>query len=67
VSTALLNGVAIVFAEGTTVAEVVAANCPSDRGVAVALDLEVVPRSQWSDVVVPDGAALEIVTAAPGG
>jgi sulfur carrier protein len=37
------------------------------RGVAVAIDGEVVPRSAWSNTPVPDRVHIEIVTAAAGG
>ncbi|MFY9783844.1 MAG: sulfur carrier protein ThiS [Acidimicrobiales bacterium] len=37
------------------------------RGVAVAIDGEVVPRSTWSNTPVPDHVHIEIVTAAAGG
>jgi sulfur carrier protein len=37
------------------------------RGIAVALDGEVVRRSEWTSTVVPDGSSVEIVTAAAGG
>lgn len=37
------------------------------RGVAVAIDGEVVRRSEWSTTRVGDGASVEIVTAAAGG
>ena len=37
------------------------------RGVAVALDGEVVRRSEWTTTRVPDGCSVEIVTAAAGG
>jgi sulfur carrier protein len=50
-----------------TVADVVAAWCPSPRGVAVARNGEVVPRSRWAAEVVAASDALEIVTAAAGG
>jgi sulfur carrier protein len=50
-----------------TVADVVAAWCPSPRGVAVALNGEVVPRSSWSTTRLTSGDRLEIVTAAAGG
>ena len=62
-----LNGEPVEVAEGTTVAEVVARLCTSDRGVAVAVEREVVPRSRWADVVVPPGARVELLTAAAGG
>ena len=37
------------------------------RGMAVAVDAEVVPRSAWSTTQVGDGARVEIVTAVQGG
>jgi sulfur carrier protein len=37
------------------------------RDVAVAVDGAVVPRSHWSTHLVPDGAAVEVVTAMQGG
>ena len=37
------------------------------KGVAVAIDGEIVRRSQWSSVKVHDGCTVEIVTAAAGG
>ncbi len=52
---------------GTTVAGVVAARCPSTRGVAVARNGEVVPKSRWDEVVLVDDDRVEIVTAAAGG
>lgn len=64
---AVVNGEPVELAEGTTVADVVADVCRSDRGVAVALDREVVPRSRWGAVAVVEGSLLEVVTAAAGG
>jgi sulfur carrier protein len=49
------------------VAEVVASVCASDRGVAVAIGREVVPRSMWQSTPLADGDRVEIVTAAAGG
>ena len=37
------------------------------RGVAVALDGEVVPRSRWSTTQVTEGQAIEILRAVQGG
>lgn len=62
-----VNGDELALAPGTTVAELVAALCERTRGVAVALDREVVPRSSWERVVVRDGAVVEVVAAAAGG
>ncbi|MGH9093090.1 MAG: sulfur carrier protein ThiS [Acidimicrobiales bacterium] len=62
-----LNGEPVDVDDGTTVADVVAGLCTTDRGVAVAVDREVVPRSRWAEVVVPPGSRVEVVTAAAGG
>ncbi len=37
------------------------------RGVAVAIDGEIVRRSDWTTTPVPDGCNVEIVTAVAGG
>ncbi|SRX92393.1 sulfur carrier protein ThiS [Mycobacterium leprae TN] [Mycobacterium shimoidei] len=37
-----------------------------DRGIAVALDRAVLPRSRWTTTL-SDGACLEVVTAVQGG
>jgi sulfur carrier protein len=52
---------------GSTVADLVAATCRSRRGVAVAVDGTVVPRSTWETTTIAPGATVEIVTAAAGG
>jgi sulfur carrier protein len=54
-------------AGGSTISDLVAAWCPSPRGVAVARNGEVVPRSQWAQTPIGDGDRMEIVTAAAGG
>lgn len=54
---------------GATVASVVRMLdvSPGARGVAVALDGEVVSRSRWDDTELRDGAAVEVVSAIQGG
>lgn len=47
----------------TLVAEIIAAQ----RGVAVAVNGTVVPRSSWSQVDLADGDRVEVLTAAQGG
>jgi sulfur carrier protein len=37
------------------------------RGIAVALNGEIVRRAEWSSTIVPDDSSVEIVTAAAGG
>ncbi len=64
-----LNGEPSTAVPGDTVATVVAAlGVPRDaRGVAVAVDGEVVPRAAWGEHAVPDGARVEVLTAMQGG
>jgi len=62
-----VNGDACALDPGTTVADLVAERCPSPRGVAVAVNGEVVPHSTWSRTEVAPGDAVEIVSAAAGG
>lgn len=38
-----------------------------DRGVAVAIDAEVVPRSAWGTTLLSDGDAVEVLVAVQGG
>jgi sulfur carrier protein len=40
---------------------------PGRRGVAVAVDAEVVPRSEWARCRLWDGARVEVLTAMQGG
>ena len=47
---------------------VAAAGAPAEgRGVAVALDGEVVPRTRWDAVALEDGQRVEVVQAVQGG
>ncbi len=62
-----VNGESTEWRAEATVAEVVAALCDSEQGVAVAIGREVVPRSQWVSTQLTEGDRLEIVTAAAGG
>jgi sulfur carrier protein len=52
---------------GTTVADLVARHRDSHRGVAVARNEEVVPRSRWDVTTAAEGDRFEILTAAQGG
>ena len=65
----LVNGAPTELADGATVeAAVEALELPaSGRGVAVAVDAEVVPRGQWGRTVLHDGAKVEVVHAVQGG
>ena len=54
-------------AQGMSVEALLAVMQIESRGVAVAIDGEIVSRSRWSDTIVAENATLEIVTAAAGG
>jgi sulfur carrier protein len=64
-----VNGERRELPAGATVASVIDAlhNAPDGRGVAVAVEGEVVPRAQWPTTELRDGAAIEIVAAVQGG
>jgi sulfur carrier protein len=61
-----VNGEEQLFVD-ESVAELVQRLSIEPRGVAVAIDGEVVRRSRWADTRVHDGNAIEIVTAVAGG
>lgn len=64
-----VNGNELEGREGCTVAELLAdlGVEPQARGVAVAVDGEVVPRAQWPSLRVGEGARVEALTAMQGG
>jgi sulfur carrier protein len=65
----LVNGRTTELTDGATVqAAVEALDLPaSGRGVAVAVDAEVVPRGQWGARELQEGARVEILRAIQGG
>jgi sulfur carrier protein len=64
-----VNGEPRELAPGTTVAELVSAlpDVPGGRGLAIAVDGEVVPRGSWGAAELRDGASVEVVVAVQGG
>lgn len=62
-----VNGAAREFDDGTTVATLIEVIAGSTRGSAVAVDGEVVPRSQWPNYALRPGHSVEIITAVQGG
>ena len=64
-----LNGDRRILPEGATVQDAVeAAGASGDgRGVAVALDGEVVPRGEWPATPLEDGREVEVLHAVQGG
>ncbi len=64
----VLNGEPTELAPGATVAALVAGlDVPDGRGVAVAVDAEVVPRGEWETRTLTVGAKVEILRAIQGG
>ena len=65
----LLNGEERELERPMDLAEVVemAGGDPERRGMAAALEGEVIPRSQWRQTRVPEGAEVEVVAAIQGG
>ena len=64
-----VNGDALEVAAGSTIADLVAVLTEEDdpKGVAVAVDRCVVPRSEWASTPARPGSLVEVVTAAAGG
>jgi sulfur carrier protein len=65
----VLNGSSVEVPVGETVAGVIErlGLSPGARGVAVAVDGEVVQRAAWERFTLPDGARVEVLTAMQGG
>lgn len=63
-----VNGAEHDVAAGTTVRELLASlDLPGGRGIAVAVDAEVVPRGEWDSFALADGVSVEVLTAVQGG
>jgi sulfur carrier protein len=64
-----LNGSPRELPDGTTVAELVVTvgGRPDGRGIAVAVETEVIPRSAWEQTRLVDGERVEVLVAVQGG
>jgi sulfur carrier protein len=63
-----LNGESVELAAGASVAQAIdALGADSARGVAVAVDGEVVPRSAWAATALSEGQQVEVLHAVQGG
>ena len=62
-----LNGETRDFDDGTTLSAMIEAIAGSVRGSAVAVDGEVVPRSEWPGYALRPGQSVELITAVQGG
>jgi sulfur carrier protein len=64
-----INGQRRQLHPGATVASIVESlpGAPDGRGVAVAVQGEVIPRTAWSTTELTDGMRVEVVAAVQGG
>lgn len=62
-----INGEVTEVGDGLNLSDLVRAHTEDDRGVAIAVNAEVVPRSAWARTAVAAGDRIEIVRAVPGG
>jgi sulfur carrier protein len=64
-----LNGDALELRDDATVVDAVvaAAGDPDRRGIAVALEGEVVPRGRWAETPLGEGQRVEVLEARQGG
>ena len=65
--TLMVNGEAVELAEPITAGTLLAQMGIQRKGVAMALNATILPRSEWDQHVVGHGDRIEIVTAAAGG
>ncbi len=63
----LVNGEPTELDSGATVATALDSLELPDRGVAVAVDAEVVPRGEWTGHELKEGARVEVLRAIQGG
>jgi len=62
-----VNGEVMELGGATTVESLVSLVSPTPKGVAVAINREIVPKSLWRETLVTEGSVIEIVAAAAGG
>ena len=65
-----VNGEPRELPEALTIAELVVHEAPGladARGVAVAVDAKVVPRSEWDETTLAPGQSVEVLAAMQGG
>ena len=62
-----INGERRELADGASVRDALVALGAPESGIAVAVDGEVVRRSDWASVALAEGARVEVLTAVQGG
>ncbi|HVE76898.1 MAG TPA: sulfur carrier protein ThiS [Actinomycetota bacterium] len=63
----IVNGEEKVLREGETLEGLISSLLKDHRGVAAAVDGEVVPRDRWGASRLNEGQTVEVVTAVQGG
>ncbi|WP_025616614.1 sulfur carrier protein ThiS [Salinispora cortesiana] len=63
----MVNGGGRSLPAGTTLADLVQVVTDQERGLAVAVNGEVVPRGGWPATLLRDGDRVEVLSAAQGG
>ncbi|WP_018252447.1 sulfur carrier protein ThiS [Salinispora mooreana] len=63
----MVNGAGRTLPAGTTLADLVQVVTDQKRGLAVAVNGEVVPRGGWPATPLRDGDRVEVLSAAQGG
>lgn len=62
-----VNGEARTVPDRASLADLVSTLTERTRGIAVAVNGDVVPRTRWPEQVLADGDTIEILTAVQGG
>lgn len=62
-----LNRTELALDESATLGELLAREGIPDKGIAVAVDNKVVPKTAWSTLRLHDGAAITVIRAVCGG
>ena len=63
----VVNGEKSELPPGSSIRELLQLLDSPSRGVAVAVNSEVVRRGEWDAFLIPDGATVEVLTAVQGG
>lgn len=62
-----VNGESVELSDGSSLAGLVDSHVTQTKGVAIAVNQEVIPRSMWASTSLTAGDRIEILTAAQGG
>lgn len=62
-----VNGESVELTDGSSVARLVDSHVTQTKGVAIAVNQEIIPRSMWASTSLTAGDRIEILIAAQGG